>query len=70
LAVLGRRKLTEQPFLMDQKQTAAFAGVTEGVVRGWAAEGLPFVRAGRGGKKNFDRRDVIRFIERKKETAV
>jgi hypothetical protein len=55
--------------LIDTNAAAAFVGTIPGVIRGWVAEGLPFVRAGRGGKKLFGRRDLERWIERLKEKA-
>jgi hypothetical protein len=57
------------PLLIDTNAAAAFVGTTPGVIRGWVAEGLPFLRAGRGGKKLFTRRDLERWIERLKEKA-
>jgi hypothetical protein len=58
-----------EPLLLDVAAAAAIVGVGVGVVRGWAADGLPFVRAGRGGKKLFARRDIERWLERLKEQA-
>jgi hypothetical protein len=57
------------PLLFDLAAAAAIVGVGVGVIRGWAADGLPFVRAGRGGRKMFTRRDLERWVERLKETA-
>ena len=48
---------------------ALVVGVSVGVIRGWVADGLPFLRAGRGGRKMFTRRDLERFVERLKEQA-
>lgn len=56
-----------EPLLVDIAGAAAYVGVGIDVIRGWAEDGLPFVRAGRGGKKMFLRRDLERFIERNKE---
>jgi Helix-turn-helix domain len=56
-----------EPLLLDITRAAEVVGVGEGVLRGWCAEGLPFVRAGRGGKKLFTRRDLERWVERLKE---
>ncbi|MBZ5569004.1 MAG: helix-turn-helix domain-containing protein [Acidobacteriia bacterium] len=58
-----------EPLLMDINAAAAFVGVGSGVIRGWASDGLAFVRAGRGGKKMFARRDIERYVERRKESA-
>ena len=58
----------EQPLLLDITRAAQLLGVGIGVLRGWVADGLPFIRAGRGGKKMFARRDLERFIERLKES--
>ena len=55
--------------LLDVAAAAAVVGVGIGVIRGWVADGLPFVRAGRGGRKMFTRRDLERFVERRKEQA-
>jgi hypothetical protein len=55
--------------LIDAKAAALFVGIGEGVLRGWVACGLPFVRAGRGGKKMFARRDLEKWVERVKEVA-
>ena len=56
-----------EPLLMDITHAASFVGVGVGVLRGWVADGLPFIRAGRGGKKMFARRDLERWVERLKE---
>jgi len=40
-----------EPLLLDTLAAAAFVGVGKGVIRRWVSEGLPFVRAGSGGKK-------------------
>ena len=56
-----------EPLLLDVAAAAAIVGVGVGVIRGWAADGLPFVRAGRGGRKMFQRRDIERWLERLKE---
>ena len=58
-----------EPLLLDVAAAAAIVGVGVGVIRGWVADGLPFVRAGRGGLKMFTRRDLERFLERLKERA-
>jgi hypothetical protein len=57
-----------QTLLLDINAAARLVGVGSGVIRGWVAEGLPFIRAGRGGKKMFSPIDLKRFIERQKET--
>jgi DNA-binding transcriptional MerR regulator len=59
--------VSPEPLLFDVVRAAQVVGVSVGVLRGWVAEGLPFVRAGRGGRKMFTRRDLERFIERQKE---
>lgn len=59
----------KEPLLVDVRDAAAYLGTTPGVVRGWVAAGLPFIRAGRGGKKMFTRRDLERWVERQKESA-
>jgi hypothetical protein len=58
-----------QPLLLDITAAARFVGVGSGVIRGWITEGLPFVRAGRGGKKMFSPTDLKKFVERNKETV-
>ena len=58
-----------EPLLLDITRAAAFVGVGVGVIRGWVLDGLPFVRAGRGGKKLFARSDLSRWVERLKESA-
>lgn len=58
-----------EPLLFDIQRAAQVVGVSVGVIRGWVADGLPFVRAGRGGRKMFTRRDLERFVERQKEQA-
>lgn len=57
------------PLLLDIHGAAVFLGVGVGVIRGWVADGLPYIRAGRGGKKMFVRRDLEKWIERRKESA-
>jgi predicted site-specific integrase-resolvase len=57
------------PLLLDASAAAAFVGVQVGVLRRWVRDGLPFVRAGAGGRKMYVRRDLERFIERLKETT-
>jgi hypothetical protein len=57
-----------QTLLLDINAAARLVGVGSGVIRGWVTEGLPFIRAGRGGKKMFSPVDLKRFIERQKET--
>jgi Helix-turn-helix domain len=57
------------PLLLDIKAAAAYVGVGVGVVRGWVREGLPFISAGRGGKKMFTRRDLERWLERLRQNA-
>jgi len=59
----------ETTLLLDGAAAAALCGVPPGVMRRWVAEGLPFVRAGKGGKKHYTRRDLERWIERLKETV-
>jgi hypothetical protein len=61
--------LQPEPLLLDIHGAAAYVGVTVGVIRGWTEDGLPFLRAGRGGKKMYDRADLRRFVERLKESA-
>jgi hypothetical protein len=58
-----------EPLLVDVVGAAAIVGVGVGIIRRWAADGLPFVRAGRGGRKMFTRRDLERFVERLKEQS-
>jgi predicted site-specific integrase-resolvase len=58
-----------EPLLMDINAAATFIGIGPGVLRRWVSDGLPFVRAGRGGRKLFTRRDLERFVERRKESA-
>jgi DNA-binding transcriptional MerR regulator len=58
-----------EPLLFDIVKAAQVVGVSVGVIRGWVADGLPFLRAGRGGRKMFTRRDLERFVERLKEQA-
>lgn len=58
-----------EPLLIDVVRAAEVVGVSPGVIRGWVADGLPFIRAGRGGRKMFTRRDLERFVERQKEQA-
>lgn len=60
---------TQLPLLLDINAAAQFVGVGSGVIRGWITEGLPFVRAGRGGKKMFSPADLKRFVEKSKETV-
>jgi len=56
------------PMLLDTASAAAVVGVGIGVIRRWVCDGLPFIRAGRGGKKMFSRRDLEKWIERNKES--
>jgi len=63
------RDASPEPLLIDVARAAEVVGVSVGVIRGWVSEGLPFVRAGRGGRKMFTRRDLERFIEGLKEQA-
>lgn len=58
---------TTEPLLLDSPRAAELVGVSVGVLRGWVAGGLPFIRAGRGGRKLFTRRDLEKWIERNKE---
>lgn len=58
-----------ETLLFDTPGAAALVGVQPGVVRRWVSDGLPFIRAGRGGKKFFARKDLERWIERNKETV-
>jgi hypothetical protein len=62
--------VSAEPLLFDIVRAAEVVGVSVGVIRGWVAEGLPFLRAGRGGRKMFTRRDLERFVERLKEHSV
>jgi len=57
----------ETPLLIDIRAAAQLVGVGTGVIRGWINDGLPFVRAGRGGRKMFDPRDLKKFVEKRKE---
>lgn len=58
------------PLLLDINSAAKFVGVGPGTIRGWILEEqLPFVRAGRGGKKMFAPADLKRFVEKLKETV-
>ena len=57
------------PLLLDTRGAAALVGVQPGVLRRWVQDGLPFVRAGRGGRKMFTRRDLEKWVERLKETV-
>jgi excisionase family DNA binding protein len=57
------------PLLLDTRGAAALVGVQPGVLRRWVHDGLPFVRAGRGGRKMFTRRDLEKWVERLKETV-
>lgn len=59
-----------EPLLIDVHGAAAYVGVGTGTIRRWTADGLPFVRAGRCGKKLYDRADLRRFVERLKESAI
>lgn len=65
----SRLTIAPTPLLLDINGAATFLGVGVGVIRGWVADGLPFVRAGRGGKKMFVRRDLEKWIERRKESC-
>jgi len=58
-----------EPLLLDTIAAAGFVGVGVGVIRGWVSNGLPFIRAGRGGKRMFTRRDLEKFTERRKESV-
>ncbi len=58
-----------ETLLLDTPGAAALVGVQPGVLRRWVQDGLPFVRAGRGGKKMYARRDLEKWIERLKETV-
>ncbi len=58
-----------EPLLIDVARAAEIVGVGEGVLCGWCTDGLPFMRAGRGGEKTFTRRDLERWVERLKESA-
>jgi len=58
-----------EPILLDSAAAAGYVGVSVGVIRGWVGAGLPFIRAGRGGRKMFTRRDLEKWVERNKETA-
>jgi len=58
-----------EPILLDSVAAAVYVGVSVGVIRGWVSLGLPFIRAGRGGRKMFTRRDLEKWVERNKETA-
>lgn len=58
-----------EPLLMDINAAAALIGIGTGVLRRWVSDGLPYVRAGRGGRKMFARRDLEKFVERRKEST-
>lgn len=58
-----------EPLLIDVAAAAAYVGVPVSQIRRWTADGLPFVRTGRGGKLYYDRADLRRFVERLKESA-
>jgi excisionase family DNA binding protein len=60
---------TTETLLLDSPRAAELVGVSVGVLRGWVAQGLPFIRAGRGGRKLFTRKDLERWIEKQKEWA-
>jgi DNA-binding transcriptional MerR regulator len=57
----------QEPLLLDISRAALIVGVSSSTIRKWTADGLPFVRAGAGGKKMYARRDIERFVERLKE---
>jgi len=59
------------PFLplVDVPTAASITGTSVGTIRRWVADGLPYVRAGAGGKKMFDAADLRKWIERCKERA-
>jgi hypothetical protein len=58
------------PLLMSIEDAARFVGgIGTGTLRRWCAEGLPYVRAGRGGKKLFDPKDLRKYVERLKESV-
>ena len=59
----------QEPLLLDISRAALIVGISISTIRKWTANGLPFVRAGSGGKKMYARRDIERFIERLKERA-
>lgn len=61
--------MTTEALLLDVRGAAAYLGVGIGVIRGWVADGLPFIRGGPGGKKLFTRRDLEKWVERLKESA-
>lgn len=61
--------MATETLLLDVRAAAKFLGVGIGVIRGWSAEGLPFIRGGPGGKKLFTRRDLEKWVERLKESA-
>lgn len=56
-----------ETLLLDSPRAAELVGVSVGVLRGWVSQGLPFIRAGRGGRKLFTRKDLERWIEKQKE---
>ena len=58
-----------EPLLLDIVHAAEVVGVGTGVIRGWTADGLPYIRAGRGGRKMFRRADLASWIARMMETA-
>jgi len=58
-----------EPLYIDVVAAAAYVGVSVCQIRKWTADGLPFLSAGRGGKKVYDRADLRRWAERLKESA-
>jgi excisionase family DNA binding protein len=58
-----------EPLLIDVAAAAAYVGVPVSQIRRWTSDGLPYVRAGRGGKLLYDRNDLRRYIERLKESS-
>lgn len=58
-----------QPLLLDTVAASRFLGVGTGTIRGWVNAGLPFIRAGKGGKKFYTKKDLEKWIERQKESA-
>jgi excisionase family DNA binding protein len=57
------------PLLIDIAAAAKLTGTSVGTLRRWVADGLPYVRAGAGGKKLFDPGDLRKWIETQKEAV-
>ena len=64
---MGVESCIENPPLIDAQETARFVGVTGNTIRRRCSEGLPFARAGSGGKKMFAASDPEKWVEGLKE---